>query len=97
MSAESTYLVKGARLLGGDPTDLLLRGGVVAEVGTGLESDGAQVVDATGLPPRGRITAAHLDPVADRLAPGVVAPAKRRRPAPGAYGEDYTGPRGDRG
>lgn len=34
---------------------------------------------------------------ARRLAPGVVAPAKRRRPAPGAYGEDYTGPRGDRG
>ena len=34
---------------------------------------------------------------ARRLAPGVVAPARRRRPAPGAYGEDYTGPRGDRG
>ena len=28
-----------------------------------------------------------------RLAPGVVAPEKKRRPAPGAYGEDYTGPR----
>lgn len=28
-----------------------------------------------------------------RLAPGVVAPARRRRPAPGAYGPDYTGPR----
>lgn len=35
--------------------------------------------------------------IARRLAPGVVAPARRRRPAPGAYGEDYTGPRGDRG
>jgi tRNA (adenine57-N1/adenine58-N1)-methyltransferase len=34
---------------------------------------------------------------ARRLAPGVVAPARRRRPAPGAYGEDYTGPRSDRG
>lgn len=34
---------------------------------------------------------------ARRLAPGVVAPTRRRRPAPGAYGEDYTGPRGDRG
>ena len=27
-----------------------------------------------------------------RLAPGVTAPARKRRPAPGAYGEDYTGP-----
>ena len=30
---------------------------------------------------------------ARRMAPGFVAPAKKRRPAPGAYGEDYTGPR----
>lgn len=30
---------------------------------------------------------------ARRLAPGVVAPPRRRRPAPGAYGPDYTGPR----
>lgn len=29
---------------------------------------------------------------ARRLAPGAVLPPKRRRPAPGAYGEDYTGP-----
>jgi tRNA (adenine57-N1/adenine58-N1)-methyltransferase len=28
-----------------------------------------------------------------RLAPGVTAPLRKRRPAPGAYGEDYTGPR----
>jgi tRNA (adenine57-N1/adenine58-N1)-methyltransferase len=28
-----------------------------------------------------------------RLAPGVVAPMRRRRPAPGAYGPDYSGPR----
>lgn len=28
-----------------------------------------------------------------RLAPGVQAPHRKRRPAPGAYGEDYTGPR----
>jgi tRNA (adenine57-N1/adenine58-N1)-methyltransferase len=27
-----------------------------------------------------------------RLAPGVVVPTRRRRPAPGAYGSDYTGP-----
>jgi tRNA (adenine57-N1/adenine58-N1)-methyltransferase catalytic subunit len=30
---------------------------------------------------------------ARRLAPGVTAPARKRRPAPGAYGDDYTGPR----
>lgn len=29
---------------------------------------------------------------ARRLAPGVVAPARRRRPAPGAYGEDWEAP-----
>lgn len=45
----TAYLVKGARRLGGDPTDLLLRDGVVAEVGTGLDAAGAQVVDADGL------------------------------------------------
>lgn len=28
-----------------------------------------------------------------RLAPGVSAPLRRRRPAPGAYGPDYAGPR----
>ncbi len=31
---------------------------------------------------------------ARRLAPGTVLPPKRRRPAPGAYGADYTGPGG---
>ena len=34
---------------------------------------------------------------ARRLAPGATMPARRRRPAPGAYGEDYTGPRADPG
>jgi tRNA (adenine57-N1/adenine58-N1)-methyltransferase len=28
-----------------------------------------------------------------KLAPGVTAPAKKRRPSPGAYGPDYSGPR----
>ena len=32
---------------------------------------------------------------ARRLAPGARAPRKTRRPAPGAYGRDYTGPRPD--
>ena len=30
---------------------------------------------------------------ARRMAPGETAPAKKRRPAPGAYGTDYAGPR----
>jgi tRNA (adenine57-N1/adenine58-N1)-methyltransferase len=30
---------------------------------------------------------------ARRMAPGARPPLKRRRPAPGAYGPDYTGPR----
>jgi len=30
--------------------------------------------------------------ISRRLAPGVSAPMRRRRPAPGAYGADYTGP-----
>lgn len=45
----TAFLLKGVRPLGGDPTDLLLRDGVVAEAGTGLSADGAQVVDADGL------------------------------------------------
>nr|WP_328701780.1 tRNA (adenine-N1)-methyltransferase [Aestuariimicrobium ganziense] len=31
--------------------------------------------------------------ISRRLAPGVKAPMRKRRPAPGAYGPDYTGPR----
>ena len=30
---------------------------------------------------------------ARRMAPGQQPPVKKRRPAPGAYGVDYTGPR----
>jgi dihydroorotase len=43
------YLIKGVRVLGGEPADLLLRDGVIAEVGTGLDARGAQLVDADGL------------------------------------------------
>lgn len=45
-----TYLIKGAALLGGEPTDLLLGDdGTITEVGAGLAAAGAEVVDATGL------------------------------------------------
>jgi tRNA (adenine57-N1/adenine58-N1)-methyltransferase len=33
--------------------------------------------------------------IARRLAPGVTAPLRKRRPAPGAYGDDYSGPRSE--
>jgi dihydroorotase len=49
----TTYLIKGASPLGGPATDLLIRDGVIAAIGTDLSSDGAtdgaEVVDATGL------------------------------------------------
>ncbi|MGY1772566.1 dihydroorotase [Blastococcus sp. SYSU D00813] len=45
----TTYLVKGARVLGGDPADLLLRDGRIAAVGDSLTATGAEVVDAAGL------------------------------------------------
>ncbi|HQR27427.1 MAG TPA: dihydroorotase [Nocardioides sp.] len=45
----TTYLIQNARVLGGEPTDLLLRDGVVAAVGRGLTAEDAEVVDAGGL------------------------------------------------
>ncbi|SDD07347.1 dihydroorotase [Geodermatophilus telluris] len=44
-----TVLIKGARVLGGEPADLLLADGRVAEVGQRLDAAGATVVDAGGL------------------------------------------------
>jgi dihydroorotase len=45
----SAYVVRGARLLGGEPGDLLLEDGAVAEVGGSLDRAGAEVFDAAGL------------------------------------------------
>nr|MDT0656438.1 dihydroorotase [Micromonospora sp. DSM 115978] len=45
----STYLIRGARILGADPTDLLIHDGVVAEVGTKLTPARARIVEADGL------------------------------------------------
>jgi dihydroorotase len=44
-----TWLVKGARVLGAAASDVLVRDGVVAEVGRGLSAAGAAVLDADGL------------------------------------------------
>ena len=53
MTDGPSVIVRGARLLGGEPTDLLLRDGLVAEVGAGagnrLGEAGAMVLDADGL------------------------------------------------
>ncbi|NEE04052.1 dihydroorotase [Phytoactinopolyspora halotolerans] len=44
-----TVLVKGARVLGGEPADLLLRDGVIAELGQSIDAGDARVVQADGL------------------------------------------------
>jgi dihydroorotase len=45
----TSYLIKGASILGGAPTDLLVADGVIAAIGSGLEAAGADVVEADGL------------------------------------------------
>ncbi|MEV5574655.1 dihydroorotase [Spirillospora sp. NPDC052269] len=47
MSTE--YVIKGARILGGDPADILVRDGVIAEIGPDLAAEGVEVVEAAGL------------------------------------------------
>ena len=44
-----SWLLKGVRVLGGDPVDVLLAGGVVEQVGPRLSAAGASVLDADGL------------------------------------------------
>ena len=44
-----SYLIKGARIVDGEPADILIRDGKVAEVGAGLSARGATLVDADGL------------------------------------------------
>jgi dihydroorotase len=44
----TAYLIRGARVVGGDPQDLLITDGVVAEMGT-VSRQGAEVIDADGL------------------------------------------------
>ncbi|MDI5964699.1 dihydroorotase [Streptantibioticus silvisoli] len=44
----STTLIRGAQVLGGETRDVLIDGGLVAAVGTGLAADGAEVYEAAG-------------------------------------------------
>ncbi|MGD9484277.1 dihydroorotase [Streptomyces sp. TRM70308] len=48
MSTDKT-LIRGARVLGGPPTDVLLDGETIAEVGAGSGAAGARVIEADGL------------------------------------------------
>jgi dihydroorotase len=43
------WLIRGARIGGGDAADIHLAGGVIAAVGSGLDAPGARVLDAAGL------------------------------------------------
>ena len=43
------WLIKGARVVGGDPADVLVRDGAIAEMGSGLDATGAQTIDGDGL------------------------------------------------
>ena len=49
----STYLIKNVRVLGGEPTDLLLAGGVIEQTGAGISTSSTtgavETIDATGL------------------------------------------------
>ncbi|MGW0662668.1 dihydroorotase [Streptodolium elevatio] len=45
----STYLIQNAKVLGGDPQDVLVYDGRVAEIGHGIEpADATQIIDAAG-------------------------------------------------
>ncbi|MGW6027093.1 dihydroorotase [Streptomyces sp. NPDC055099] len=44
----SKTLIRGAKVLGGEPQDVLIDGGTIVEVGTGLDATGATVVEAEG-------------------------------------------------
>ncbi|WP_413806115.1 dihydroorotase [Streptomyces sp. OE57] len=48
MSDTHKTLLRGAKPLGGEPRDVLIEGERIAAVGTGLDADGATVIDATG-------------------------------------------------
>lgn len=44
-----TLVITGARMLGADGADILVKDGVIAEIGTGVSHAGARIVDADGL------------------------------------------------
>jgi dihydroorotase len=49
VSETATWLIRGARPVGGGPADILIREGVIESIGEGAAPAGAQVIDADGL------------------------------------------------
>jgi dihydroorotase len=47
-STDGRTLLRGARVLGGEPVDVLIAGEKIREVGDGLDGTGAEVIDAEG-------------------------------------------------
>jgi dihydroorotase len=45
----TAYVIRGAAVLGAESTDLLVRDGVIVDMGSGLQAGDAQTVDAAGL------------------------------------------------
>src|SRR2546423_15304491 len=45
----TSWLLKGVQIVGAEPVDVLLDGGTVSEIGTGLSHKSATVLDADGL------------------------------------------------
>jgi dihydroorotase len=45
----AAWVIRGARPLGGEPTDILLRDGMIAEIGPGAAASGARILRADGL------------------------------------------------
>jgi dihydroorotase len=68
----ATLLIRGGRLvdpgcgLDGERLDVLVRDGVIAEIGTDLQADGAELVDARGL----TVTPGLIDPHVHLRTPG---------------------------
>ena len=48
-SRSPNFVIRGARVLGGEPADLLLRDGRIAEVGTAISAGDAESINADGL------------------------------------------------
>jgi hypothetical protein len=46
---DQQWVIRGARALGGEPTDISIRGGMIAAIGPGVVAPGVHVLDAAGL------------------------------------------------
>ncbi|MBO2452472.1 dihydroorotase [Actinomadura barringtoniae] len=45
----TAYIIKNARILGGDPADILVRDEEIVQIGQDLTAEGAEIIDAKGL------------------------------------------------